>query len=343
MMIFRYIAALLLLLLTGCNEEDASQIKSIFMTKVNLEDIDRIKSTLNAYHGNAVVIDVKDDRGRIVEGLDVPSYKVSRIPRTSDIKEVVEELKNNKIYPIARVICFMSKDQSDWCIKSPDGSVWKDKGNLLWLEFENPEVWKYLKDICVSSIRAGFKEVQLDYVRFSTTLPFLNEGSDERIVNMNKFIKYIADAVHNAGGKLSVCVFGCTIDKSCDMGKDTPLTKKSSRILGQSYVDIAKLADAICPMIYPSHFQKGTPSGIEEPDLHPYETVSEALRLSNVMLEKHGIKNSIVRPYLQAFTATWLKSHREYGVSEIKEQIEAARKRGISQWGLFNMHAQYGM
>ena len=48
-----------------------------------------------------------------------------------------------------------------------------------------------------------------------------------------------------------------------------------------------------------------------------------------------------VRPWLQDFTATWVKGHISYGPEEIRAQIQAVYDAGYEEWILWNATNRY--
>ena len=82
--------------------------------------------------------------------------------------------------------------------------------------------------------------------------------------------------------------------------------------------------------------------GLDVPDAHPYETVLAALSGSKEELE--GIpedKRAAVRPWLQAFTATWVNGHISYGGEQVRQQIQAVYDAGYEEWILWNAVNRY--
>lgn len=341
--LFRCFLFGLFILLSGCDSSHDNQtIKSIYIE--NVQDIDKIIADINTYGANAVVIDVRDDFGLLKKGIEVPSNENAIYQENYDLQKIIKTLKDKGIYLIARVVALKDKDitEPDFCIKNEDGSIWQDEEKLSWFSPRDKNVWIYLKEISLSAIKMGFDEVQLDYVRYSSyqDKKDLDQNENCRINAINELISFLCDAIHQAGGKLSVCVFGCTIEGAVDKNDGKKSTKRSSAILGQDFLKIAKQVDFVCPMIYPSHYPDGTPCGIKDPDLHPYEVVCKNMQLTKEMLKNQSVK-AIVRPYLQAFTAKWLKNHMNYKKREIYEQIHAVTESDFSQWGLFNMSGKY--
>ena len=48
-----------------------------------------------------------------------------------------------------------------------------------------------------------------------------------------------------------------------------------------------------------------------------------------------------MRPWLQDFTATWVKGHIPYGDDEIRAQIQAVYDAGYEEWILWNATNKY--
>ena len=79
-------------------------------------------------------------------------------------------MHNNNIYPIARIVTFkdtkLAEEHPEWSFKESDGSVWTNgKGD----SFVNPfmkEVWDYDITVAKAAAKAGFQDIQFDYVRF---------------------------------------------------------------------------------------------------------------------------------------------------------------------------------
>ena len=131
---------------------------------------------------------------------------------------------------------------------------------------------------------------------------------------------------------MSADVFGAVIGGGQD-----------AETVGQEYSAMAAELDYICPMIYPSHYADGN-FGLEHPDTQPYETILAALGdsaedLSTVWTA--GGTTGTVRPWLQAFTASYLKTYIPYGPEQIRQQIQAVYDAGCEEWILWNASVRY--
>ena len=327
------------------NQVAPVKVKGIYVTS-NVAGSDRFTSLVELAQKseiNAMVIDVKDDRGKISFQMDCEAAdKIGAITNTiTDIDAFVKELKDKKIYLIARIVAFkdpyLAEQRKDLAIKYKDGTLYRDNNGECWVNPYNKKVWRYLTDIAGQAAAAGFDEIQFDYIRFST-------GSEISKVNFGKaaakkskediiveFTKYAYETLKPLGVYVSADVFGTIINSSVD-----------AATIGQNYVEMAKNLDYICPMIYPSHFGEGN-FGVKYPDLEPYEIINKVLAASKLKLDQipEDEHKAIVRPWLQDFTATWIKHHMTYGSKELRQQIEGVYSVDYEEWLLWNAGCSY--
>ena len=256
--------------------------------------IDLVEST----ELNTMVIDIKNDSGEITYKMDnvVAKEIGATVNYISDIKDLVARLKEKGIYLIARVVAFkdpiLAESKPELSIKNADGSIFYDRSNLAWVNPYKKEVWEYLVSVSKEAAALGFDEIQFDYIRFSTDsgvkqAHFGEEARDKsKIEVITEFTKYAYEELSPLGVYVSADVFGSIISSDVD-----------AKIVGQSYYQMAKYLDYICPMIYPSHYANGS-YGIDYPDLEPYYLIKKALEDSKVVLEMNEEEEhqAIVRP-----------------------------------------------
>jgi len=299
---------------------------------------------------NTVVIDFKDDEGRITCDIDTPM--VSEIgacrPYVRDIRSMTETLKKRGFYVIARVVAFrdpyLAEQKPEWSLHLADGSLYRDKKGMAWIDPYRKEVWDYLVEVGTAAKEAGFQEVQFDYLRFSTEGGMKNVVFDPAVTKertktevITEFVKYAYENLASQGLFVSADVFGTIIGSEID-----------ANAVGQDYTEMAKHLDYICPMIYPSHYGAGN-FGIDHPDTKPYETVLEALKKSRTVLEQaaeedgHVSNQAAVRPWLQDFTASYLGegNYIQYGYEEVQKQIQAVKDAGYEEWMLWSAANRY--
>ena len=292
---------------------------------------------------NAMVIDVKNDDGRITYQLDqntVASQIGANINYVSDMNALVKRCKEKNIYLIARIVAFkdpyLAQQCPDYAVKTKSGDIFHDKSGLAWVNPYNHEVWDYLIEVATQAANIGFDEIQFDYIRFSTDLKSdkLDFGPEAENKSKTDIITELTQYVHNKLSDLGVYVaadvYGTIIDSKIDQD-----------IVGQNYVEMASNLDYICPMVYPSHYANGV-YGIPVPDAQPYDTVKAAMQAAAKQLNVIPEENrAINRVWIQSFTASWVDGHISYGPKQIRDQIHGAYDAGFDEWILWNAAVKY--
>ena len=231
--------------------------------------------------------------------------------------------------------------RSEYHLYKGDGSIFRDNAGDAWVNPYKTEYWDYLLDVSKAAGDIGFDEIQYDYIRFCTERGVNEVVYDEadtlgrdKISIITELVNYLSEELKKEGLFVSCDVFGTIIGSSIDANS-----------VGQSYTQMADALDYICPMIYPSHYASGN-FGVEHPDLQPYDTILGALKLSERELSNSYIEGSnqaVVRPWLQAFTASYLGSgnYMEYGPEAIRAQIQAVYDAGYDEWILWDAAVSY--
>lgn len=312
------------------------------------EKMDEIIEHIKETEINAVVIDVKDDIGRIIFKMDGEIIKKLGTNKDGDIQikdmpALMKKLKDNNIYTIARIASlrdnYAPRQNTSFALVTDNGKLYKDNTAYYWMNPYNHEVWDYLLEIGKGCIDAGFDEVQYDYCRFSTERKMRHVVYDEEQVKnrskieiITEMVIYLYQGILDYGGFLSIDVFGSIISSYGDQAA-----------LGQDYVNLLKYSDYLSPMVYPSHYGNGY-FGVEIPDKQPYDTVKKALELSTrdtTFYFDTSLHNGIVRPWLQGFTATYLPDYINYTEKEIRDQIQAVYDSGYEEWLVWNPSGVY--
>lgn len=284
------------------------KVKGIYLSAHvagNEEKMQEMIQKIDETEINAVVIDVKDDNGRITFQMDQPLVEETGAVEAfiPDIQGLMDTLKEHNIYTIARVVSFrdpyLAEKKPELALKLADGSLYRDKKGMAWVNPYKQEMWDYLVDVGIQAHQVGFDEIQFDYIRFSTEKGIGDVVYDEADVRgrnkkavITEFVQYASEKLKDEGAFVAADVFGAVMGGGID-----------SDTVGQSYGDMANQLDYICPMIYPSHYGDGN-FGIEHPDTQPYDTILAALQLSREDLsgyETEGQDQAAVRQYLPVF------------------------------------------
>jgi len=314
--------------------------------KSKAEAVNRFEKILGIAIGteiNSLVIDVKDDDGLMTYKSDielVENVEANRAVRIKDIKALLQTLEEYDIYPIARIVTFkdhnFAKHSFDHSIQLKSGGVWKDDKGVAWVNPFDNYVWNYNIAIAKEAALLGFKEIQFDYVRFPDNAKSYNPiaefpGRDGRDKDeaIEQFLELAKKELEPYKVNLAADVFG-VITKSWD---DKP------EDIGQTWRKIASNVDYMCPMLYPSHYGENW-YGFLVPDANPYGVLKGANR--EAILKNATLKNPpVIRPWIQGFTASWIKGNINYGVDEIRDQIIAGKELGINEYFVWNSSNKY--
>ena len=320
-------------------------VKAVYLTGWSAGETEKLNSLISLTKQtevNSFVVDIKDDDGLVGYATDIPAVKeIKGFTWKYNVDKVITTLHDNDIYVIGRLVCFkdpvLSTQRVDLAVKNTSGGLWKDNFNKTWLDPYNKDSWTYLIDIAKEALSKGFDEIQFDYVRFpndgNKKAMIFNASDKKKYELINEFLTYAKSEL--PGGIISADVFGII----CESPEDT-------EDIGQYLELIGKDIDCISPMVYPSHYAFGQMvNNIKflKPDLEPYGVVYNSLLKTKNRLALVDNYKAGVRPYLQGFTASYLRSgnYQTYGAKQIKEQIKAVYDAGYTEWIIWDPNNKY--
>lgn len=283
---------------------------------------------------NALVIDIKGDRGIVAYpsseplALAIHAEQPRLIP---SLRALVDSLHAQGLYVIARIVVFkdnvLAQARPDLAVKTAGGTVWHDNEHLAWTDPFAQAVWDYNVGLAVEAARAGFDEIQFDYLRFPDAggLVFSNPSTERtRVAAIAGFLALARRRLLPYNVFIAADVFGYV----CWNTDDTHIGQTLDAILPQ--------VDYLSPMLYPSTFQFGIP-GCRNPVANPYEIVYRSLLRAQGRVPLPPIR---YRPWLQAFK-DYAFDRRPFGAEQIRAQITAAEKSGADGWMLWNPRNVY--
>jgi hypothetical protein len=287
---------------------------------------------------NAVVIDVKGDRGWLLYRSELPQVAAVGAQGPAVYKEfdaLMAELKARNVYTIARIVTFkdnmLAGARPDLAIMDTrTGKPWIDNEKLAWVDPFREEAWNYNIAIAKEAVRKGFDEVQFDYVRFPTdgrlsAAKYMKENNrDTRLPTIAAFLGKARREIGATGAFVGADVFGYTAFNENDTD------------IGQRVEELTPNLDYICPMVYPSGYHKGIP-GVPNPVANPYQVVHESVRLTKKRATHTVVR---VRPWLQDFR-DYAYDRRIFGAHEVKQQIKGSDDAGGTGWMLWNPKNDY--
>ncbi len=295
----------------------------------------RLEKMLSQTMINAVVVDIKEEDGWVyVPGVMMATNAGAFQNAIPDLSSWLTELRARGIYSVARIVVFkdniLPRKRPSLGVHTVNGELWSDRKKTTWLDPYNREAWRYPLLIAQHAARAGFDEVQFDYIRFPTdgnlksmhfSRPYSRTEASQALV---EFLRQARKLLHPLGTKISIDVFGLTTTVSSGMG------------IGQQMGPMAAQVDFVCPMTYPSHYNKGE-YGIPIPNNAPYRTIHMAMHDALKVLGPSQAAK--LRPYFQDFS---LKGRGiRYGPNEVRAQIQAAADLGVMNWTLWNASCHY--
>jgi hypothetical protein len=293
-----------------------------------------IFETVAKAHLNSVVVDVKGDMGLVAFRSAIPlvaKIGANRVITIHDAPALIADLHGRGLYAIARIVTFkdnpLALSHPDWAVRNAAGRLFADNERLHWTDPFKPQVWDYNIAIAVEAAKAGFDEVEFDYVRFPDRkgLRFSKESNEKnRCGAISGFLAEAQKALNPYNVFLSADNFGYVAWNKDDTG------------IGQVFEDIGKVVDYISPMLYPSGFRFGIP-GVRNPLNDPYRIVYASLEKAK---SRTGFSGIVFRPWLQAFP-DYAFDHRAFGKAQLRSQIKAAEDAGAQGWLLWEPHNRY--
>ena len=278
---------------------------------------------------NTIQLDVKDENGEVAFHRLAPplARRVGSAKRYYDPVKAAKQVHDEGLFLIGRVVCFedpiLAKGRPDLAIHTAGGGVWENDAGLGWTNPYEKRVWDYNLRIAQAAARAGFDEIQFDYVRFPSdgdieSAVFPGKRNEAMGVTIARFVHYATRRLKPMGVRVSVDVFGLSATR--DLG------------IGQSPRRLSKIVDAIYPMVYPSHYGSGE-YGLQSPVSVPGRTVGRSLRDFRRQMRRG--KAELV-PWLEDFTFNGTTT-----LTHVQEQIRAARRWKSGGFLLWNPSGVY--
>jgi hypothetical protein len=285
---------------------------------------------------NAMVVDVKSEKGRIAWDSAVPLAKqIGAYSQYSiDLAEVIGQCRAQNIYCIARVPVFqdtlLATARPSQAVRYLNGNVFSESGGAAWLNPFVQDNWNYVLALAKEVAAFGFDEIQFDYVRFPGRAGTLYWGADyneeTRIATIAGFLARAQKELRPTGVFVSIDVFGLTTATDDDQST------------GQRLRDLGPYVDYVCPMVYPDTWVEASSllmHGLQIKDCTeavkcPYDVVYNSSKRAT---EKTSAK---VRLWLQAYPG-----RGDFGVSQYRLQKKAAADAGSFGWMFWNATGVY--
>ena len=284
---------------------------------------------------NAFVVDMKDEFGLNYRPSNPAFAKNAGTAPVAKVQALLDTLKAHKILAIARMVVFKdsvtARVHPEWTIRRKDGSIWRDKKGIAWVNPYHRELWEYNIGVAEELAKLGFDEVQFDYIRFPEPYPSLPQQVFPASNGLSKqdalagYLKEAKQRLNKLGVRSTADIFGLVT------------TVGGPLEVGQEWEKISPYVDAVLPMTYPSHYPRGE-LGVAHPNAQPYEIIYKSIIRARQRDKKLGIGDAEhIRPWLQAFTL----GKPAYGPEQLEAEKKAVYDAGYDGWVLWNPGSIY--
>jgi len=330
----------------------------------------RILELMSERKLNMIVIDMKDDYGRLRFTPKNPAItEKGRVFRPVDIDAMLANFKKRGIYSVARIVVF--KDPVLAAKENYRYAVWDSRNNKQWLGYHDkkqnagtgaPEDSAY-ETVILPSSESGkeilrtfydekwvdpFSEVVWDY-NAAVAAELHERGFDEIQFD---YIRFPTDGVNLNDAQYRWQDKGMDMESailsflrhiranvkapiSIDIYGANGWYRTGART-GQEVELLAPWVDVICPMYYPSHFEQGflaQPPAVLRPWRIYYMGTLRTARI--------GRGQIIVRPYVQAFRLGVSYDRKYYNEEYVINEIKGVRDAGSGGFTYWNNSGRY--
>jgi hypothetical protein len=320
-----------------------------------------------------VVIDMKDDYGRLrftPKNQDLGNW--GRVFRPVDIDSFLREMKNRKIYTVARLVVFKdpelarkaggkyavwdTQNSKPWAgyydarrKKSPDSET-KENNTALTIEILPAD------DPAYEIVRTYYDERWVDpyseevwAYNAAVAVELQDRGFDEIQFD---YIRFPTDGVNLANARYRFQDSGMNMDSaiisflrharsrlkapvSVDIYGANGWYRTGART-GQEVELLAPWVDVICPMYYPSHFEQDFLAQ-DPPELRHYRIYFQGTQRTRRIARG----KSIVRPWVQAFYLNVAYDRQYYDADYVRREVEGVRDSGRGGLTYWNNSGRY--
>lgn len=180
----------------------------------------------------------------------------------------------------------------------------------------DPARWQKKYALVQQAVALGATQIQMDYIRFNTK----QKPSPENARKIFGIISWYKSKLAEQKIPLQVDVFGIA-----SFGE--------SKYIGQNIKMFSQSVDAVCPMVYPSHYVP-----FADHFKRPYETVFESLKhIKKQFGDPMPIK---VYAYIELSNYHYPMSHAKT-LDYITAQLKAVHEAGADGWYAWSPHNRY--
>jgi hypothetical protein len=321
--------------------------------------------TIESRKLNMVVIDMKDDYGRLRFTPNDPSMlNLGRIFRPVDIDAFLKTMKERGIYTVARIVVFKDPEAArkegekyavwdgvtnkawegyyDTRRKKTNGAEETDSAHVTAILPANDPDYEILRTWYDEKWVDPYSEVIWDY-NASVAEELCRRGFDEIQFD---YIRFPTDGINLDNARYRWRDSGMDMDSAIESFLRYARSRISKPIsldiygangwyrtgarTGQEVEILYKYVDVICPMYYPSHFEQ-TFLAQNPPEDRPYRIYYFGTQRTHIIARGRVI----VRPWAQAFYLNVSYDRKYYNIDYVRKQLEGVRgagRGGLTYW-----------
>jgi hypothetical protein len=313
-------------------------VRGLYLNRFSVQSATKMRRLLamaDSTEINAFVVDVKDEFGlNFVSSDPLLRKNAGSMTKATNLRAWVDSMRAHGVLPIARIVVFKdsvaARANPEHVIRKADGSPWRDEKGLTWVNPYANAIWEYNFRVGDEAIRMGFGEIQFDYIRFPEPYRrlaqqvFPEQRGRSKTQALVEFLRIAKARYEPQGVRTTADVFGLVT------------TVRGALEIGQSWEPISNEVDVMLPMVYPSHYPRGS-FGIARPNAEPYRIIHTAISRARQRDEALGVSGEHVRPWIQAFTL----GKPPYGPEQIRAQKQAVYDAGYEGWVLWHPGSRY--
>ncbi|MDR0503681.1 MAG: putative glycoside hydrolase [Treponema sp.] len=321
----------------GDSDNIAANKEGIYMPAEHAINSGRLNSHINLIKKaglNMVVIDMKDDEGRLRFTPRNPAISgMGRVFRPLNIDQFLKTMKDNGIYTVARIVVFKDqelaeKEDAKYAVWDRHDKPWTGIATERWVDPYSEEIWEYIAAISQELYERGFDEIQYDYIRFPTDGTNLRDAhyrwQDKGMDMESAILSFLRHIRSRVKAPISIDIYGANS------------WYRTGARTGQEVELLAPWVDVICPMYYPSHFEQYFLAQ-NPPELRPWR-----IYYTGTMRNSRICRGQVViRPWVQAFYLNVSYDRQYYNKDYVRRQVEGVREAGTGGFTYWNNAGRY--
>ena len=218
--------------------EGLSELRAVYISAENVsaETLQTYAANLSGYGAEALLIEMKPDKGELVWASGVPTAMSFGVSGRQDLREPIAQLKEQGIYLVAQIsVCtdeYMAYRNPALALRDSTGAVYANEAGT-WLDPYNKHLRTYVSELMAELFAFGFDEIilaDLAHPNTEDTLLYSDPGSVvlDRVSCIANFAKAVTAPYIGTNKQVSVLCDAASLrgDLSAGTGQDPEILAK---------------------------------------------------------------------------------------------------------------------